>query len=61
MTEHVIASIKRKTVENIEDLAPNLRITFTDGSYLDLEAVGCGDLRPRYYPSTDIAAGIESQ
>jgi hypothetical protein len=60
MTERVIASIKGKTVENIEYHAPNLRITFTDGSYLDLEAVECGDVRSRYHPSTEAEPKIES-
>ena len=49
MTEDVLANIKGKTVETVDDLVPNVRITFTDGSSVEFEAVGCGDLRVRYW------------
>ena len=52
MKEESLASIKGKTVQTVVDLAPNIRITFTDGSCIEFEAVACGDLRVRYWSNT---------
>jgi hypothetical protein len=40
--------LETKTIARVDDQTPNLRIVFTDGSVLHIEAVACGDLRYGY-------------
>ena len=40
--------LQGKTIQHFDDHAPDLRIVFTDGSALKIEAVACGDLRYTY-------------
>ena len=49
--ERLTQTLEGKTVAAIEHETPNLRIIFTDRSYLDIEAVECGDFRCHYHPN----------
>jgi|tagenome__1003787_1003787.scaffolds.fasta_scaffold20988658_12 hypothetical protein len=51
IAERLTESVKGKTVAALEHHTPNLRIIFTDRSYLDIEAVECGDFRCYYHPN----------
>jgi len=53
MADEVKTSIQGKTIKTIEDAKPMLRILFMDRSYLEIEAVACGDLRYRYEANTE--------
>ena len=51
----VRTSVKGKMIKDLFDDAPDLRIVFTDGTVLKIEALACGDLRYSYEarPDTD--------
>src|SRR5690348_14336024 len=44
------SSARCYTIQDFDDNAPDLRIVFTDGTALQIEAVACGDCRYKYEP-----------